>query len=98
LTAFLDAPWVPIFVALIWVLHPMLGLVAVSSAAVLFSLSIVNEVATRKANETANRKQIEVVPNVVVRLCRIRFEAVFKQFGLPKAIRTDNGVPFASPN
>ena len=26
------------------------------------------------------------------------FEAVFKKFGLPKAIRTDNGVPFASPN
>ena len=26
------------------------------------------------------------------------FKAVFKEFGLPKAIRTDNGVPFASPN
>ncbi len=26
------------------------------------------------------------------------FERVFKTFGLPKAIRTDNGVPFASPN
>src|SRR6266852_104964 len=26
------------------------------------------------------------------------FETVFKVFGLPKAIRTDNGVPFASPN
>ncbi|TJV22604.1 MAG: transposase [Mesorhizobium sp.] len=26
------------------------------------------------------------------------FESVFKQFGLPSAIRTDNGVPFASPN
>jgi len=26
------------------------------------------------------------------------FEAVFKEFGLPKAIRTDNGLPFASPN
>src|SRR5918996_5334967 len=24
LTAFFDAPWVPIFVALIWILHPML--------------------------------------------------------------------------
>jgi putative transposase len=24
------------------------------------------------------------------------FQRVFKQFGLPKAIRTDNGVPFAS--
>nr|WP_321527346.1 IS481 family transposase [Sedimenticola selenatireducens] len=26
------------------------------------------------------------------------FERTFKQFGLPQAIRTDNGVPFASPN
>jgi putative transposase len=26
------------------------------------------------------------------------FESTFKEFGLPAAIRTDNGVPFASPN
>jgi putative transposase len=26
------------------------------------------------------------------------FESAFKEFGLPNAIRTDNGVPFASPN
>ena len=26
------------------------------------------------------------------------FERVFKDFGLPAAIRTDNGLPFASPN
>jgi putative transposase len=26
------------------------------------------------------------------------FERVFKEFGMPYAIRTDNGVPFASPN
>ncbi len=26
------------------------------------------------------------------------FERVFKEFGLPRAIRTDNGVPFASAN
>jgi transposase InsO family protein len=26
------------------------------------------------------------------------FERVFKEFGLPGAIRTDNGVPFSSPN
>lgn len=26
------------------------------------------------------------------------FESVFRQYGLPHAIRTDNGVPFASPN
>jgi putative transposase len=26
------------------------------------------------------------------------FERIFKEYGLPQAIRTDNGVPFASPN
>jgi transposase InsO family protein len=26
------------------------------------------------------------------------FERVFKEFGLPRSIRTDNGIPFASPN
>jgi len=26
------------------------------------------------------------------------FESIFRQYGLPNAIRTDNGVPFASPN
>jgi putative transposase len=26
------------------------------------------------------------------------FERVFKEFGMPNAIRTDNGLPFASPN
>lgn len=61
LTAFLDFPWVPLFVALIWMLHPLLGLVAVSSAAVLFLLSIANEFATRKVSETANKAQIEAI-------------------------------------
>lgn len=29
---------------------------------------------------------------------RTTFERIFKEYGLPDAIRTDNGVPFASPN
>jgi len=59
LSAFFDFPWVPLFVALIWMLHPTLGLVAVSSAVVLFVLSIANEFATRKATESASKAQIE---------------------------------------
>jgi PrtD family type I secretion system ABC transporter len=59
LNAFFDAPWVPVFVALIWILHPLLGLVAVGGAVVLFALSIANELATRRAHETAHRRQVE---------------------------------------
>jgi ATP-binding cassette, subfamily C, type I secretion system permease/ATPase len=61
LTAILDFPWVPLFVALIWILHPLLGVVAVSSAVVLFVLSITNELATRKVSESANKAQIEAI-------------------------------------
>src|SRR5215475_13999154 len=57
LSAFFDFPWVPLFVALIWMLHPMLGLVAVTSAVVLFVLSVANEFATRKASESASKAQ-----------------------------------------
>lgn len=32
------------------------------------------------------------------RFAFIVFERAFKEFGLPDAIRTDNGLPFASPN
>jgi PrtD family type I secretion system ABC transporter len=59
LNAFFDAPWVPVFVALIWILHPMLGMVAVGGAVVLFALSIANELATRRANETVHRRQVD---------------------------------------
>jgi ATP-binding cassette, subfamily C, type I secretion system permease/ATPase len=61
LSAFLDFPWVPLFVALIWMLHPLLGVVAVSSAVVLFVLSIANELATRKVSLSANKAQIEAI-------------------------------------
>lgn len=45
--ALLDAPWVPLFIALIFVLHPSLGFAATLGAVALFSLAIVNEYITR---------------------------------------------------
>lgn len=44
----LDAPWMPIFVAIIFVLHPLLGWVALGGALVLFGLAVANELASRK--------------------------------------------------
>ncbi len=41
---------------------------------------------------------VEALPNVKEGGAFPVFERVFQEFGLPRAMRTDNGVPFASPN
>jgi hypothetical protein len=43
----LDAPWVPLYLIVIFLLHPALGWIATGAAVLLFSLALVNEFATR---------------------------------------------------
>ena len=43
----MDAPWTPIFIAVIFLLHPILGWVSLAGALVLFGLAVSNEVTTR---------------------------------------------------
>jgi len=45
--AMFDAPWLPLFVALIWLFHPLLGVVAVTGAIIMVALAVLNERATR---------------------------------------------------
>ncbi len=42
-----DAPWVPIYIAVCFVLHPAIGFLALGSAVVLFGLAVLNERMTR---------------------------------------------------
>ncbi len=58
LTFFCDAPWVPIFATIIWLIHPTLGLLAVCSALCLFVLSLGNEMVTRGRFQSANESNI----------------------------------------
>lgn len=55
ITAFFDAPWVPIFLLAIWILHPMLGMIAAGAAMVLFMLAVVAEMISRKPVADAQR-------------------------------------------
>src|SRR5262245_20918807 len=55
LIAMCDAPWVPIFVAGCFVLHPMYGLVATAGAVLIFGFAIANELFTRKQLKTASQ-------------------------------------------
>ena len=52
-----DSPWVPVFVFVIWLMHPWLGILALCSAVVLFLLAWVNELITRKPQRAANQQQ-----------------------------------------
>lgn len=60
--AFFDLPWFPIYLLVIALFNPWLGLFALCGALVLFSLAILNEYLSRsslkKANEFANQAQV----------------------------------------
>ena len=49
-----DIPWTPLFLALIYYLHPLLGMVATGGAVLLFIFALINEKLTHKPMEAAN--------------------------------------------
>jgi PrtD family type I secretion system ABC transporter len=50
----LDAPWAPIFIAALFALHPMLGLIGTGGGIVLFGLAMLNEWLTKTPLRDAN--------------------------------------------
>ena len=52
--AFFDAPWVPLYLLVIFLFHPLLGLIALGGAVVLFAIALANELLTRKPLQQAN--------------------------------------------
>lgn len=52
--ALYDVPWVPIYLAVIFMLHPVMGYVAVAGAVLLFALTLANEFITSNLLREAN--------------------------------------------
>jgi len=48
-----DLPWIPLYLALLFLIHPLLGVLATVGAAVLLCLALVNEWTTRPSLRTA---------------------------------------------
>jgi PrtD family type I secretion system ABC transporter len=59
LFALLDAPWTPIFIAVIYLLHPWLGIAALCGALVLLTLALLNEALTNRPLKAASERAIK---------------------------------------
>lgn len=61
LFCFLDAPWAPIFLIFVFMLHPYLGLTALIGALILFALAVLNELLTRPLLAASNKSNIQAL-------------------------------------
>ena len=57
-TTVFDVPWTPIFLAVIWLMHPILGMVGLGSAVVLLALALINEHGSRAPLRQAGQMAI----------------------------------------
>lgn len=55
LLAVFDAPWILVYVAVIWMAHPMLGLASVMAAATMLGMALINDFLTRRDIESVVR-------------------------------------------
>lgn len=58
LFTFFDTPWLPVYVGVMFLLHPWYGVVAIASAIVLICLAALNEKLTGKALIEANKQNL----------------------------------------
>lgn len=56
--ALFDLPWAPIFLAAIFIFHPLLGWLAIAGGGLLIVAALLNQVMTRKAQERAQGRQV----------------------------------------
>lgn len=59
LFAFFDVPWLPIYIAVMFLFHPWFGVLAIVSGLVLLALTIWNDLSTRDDLKEANRHALE---------------------------------------
>ncbi len=58
LFAFFDAPWLPIYIAVMFIFHPWFGWFSVATVVILVLIAITNELVTAKPLEEANKQAI----------------------------------------
>ena len=57
--ALFDIPWTPIFMAAIFLFHPLLGFIAIAGAAILVVLALMNQMRSRQPNAESQQASVE---------------------------------------
>lgn len=78
-----DAPWVPIYLFVIYLMHPTLGLIGIAGAVVLFLIAVVNELATRRPISEANNQGVRAMRKIDA---AVRNAEVIQSMGLMPGI------------
>ena len=78
-----DGPWVPVFLVVMFLLHPWIGVFATFAAVVLFCFALANELATRKRLREANQKNVAALGHAEA---AVRNAEVIEAMGMDRAI------------
>jgi PrtD family type I secretion system ABC transporter len=79
INAISDLPWSPVFIAVIWLIHPWLAVIAICAAIALFSIALANEFLSRTLMKQAAKQSNESVRRADL---AIRNADVFHSMGM----------------
>lgn len=82
--AFFDAPWAPIYIAIVFLMHPLLGTVAIFGGVVIFGLAVLNDYTTKNPLKHANEQSVKANAMIDASLKNVE---VVKALGMHDAIR-----------
>jgi PrtD family type I secretion system ABC transporter len=82
--AFFDLPWVPLFVAVAFLLHPIFGWLAIASGVITLMVTILNEYSTKKALYRATQASISAHADISATL---RNAEVMRAMGMAPGLK-----------
>lgn len=66
LTTLMDVPWSPVFLIVIFIIHPAQGMLGLAGCVILIGLAVLNEAVARKTMEAANESSVRTMGSAEV--------------------------------
>ena len=85
ITSLMDAPWTPIFLAICFLLHPLIGLVALLGAIAILAIAFLNERLTKAPLIAASHKSLNALDRLTSSL---RNAEAIRGLGMGSAVRS----------